>query len=115
MYLNTPLDRFEYIHIPLTNIPQEIIDKYNLNDIVTHQGWIYMEICKNLYGLKQSRALAAKKLAADLKPFDYYKVPKTNGLWRHKSCPITFTLAVNKFGVKYVDKAVIKHLLEAAL
>jgi hypothetical protein len=28
-YLNTPLDRPEYIHIKLANIPQEFIDKYS--------------------------------------------------------------------------------------
>ena len=80
MYLNTPLDRFEYMRMPLTDIPQEIIDEYNLSDLVTPHGWIYMEIRKALYGLSQSGALAAKKLAADLKPFGYYKCPTTAGL-----------------------------------
>ena len=68
-----------------------------------------MEIRKALYGLYQSGALAAKELAADLKPYGYYKVSKTNGLWRHKSCPISFTLVVNDFGVSYVNKADIEH------
>ena len=80
IYLNTPLDRFEYIRMKLTNFLQEIIDEYKLNDIVNSNGWIYMEIRKALYGLSQSGALAAEKLEADLKPFGYYKVPKTNGL-----------------------------------
>ena len=72
MYLNTPLDCLKYMRMPLTDIPQEIIDEYNLSDLVTPHGWIYMEIRKALYGLSQSGALAAKKLAADLKPFGYY-------------------------------------------
>ena len=114
MYLNTSLDRFEYMSMPLTNILQEIIDEYNLSDLVTPHGWIYMEIRKALYGLSQSGALAAKKLAADLKPFGYYKCPTTAGLWKHESRPITFTLVVDDFGVKYVDKADAEHL-EAAL
>ena len=113
MYLNTPLDRFEYMRMPLTDIPQEIIDEYNLSDLVTPHGWIYMEIRKALYGLSQSGALAAKKLAADLKPFGYYKCPTTAGLWKHESRPITFTLVVNDFGVKYVDKADAEHLENA--
>ena len=93
------------MRIPLTNITQEMIDKYNLNNIVTHQGWIYMKIQKTLYDLKQPGALAANNLTADYKPYGYYKVPKTNGLWRHESCPITFILVGNNFGVKYVDRA----------
>ena len=39
------------------------------------------------------------------------------GLWRHKWRPITFTLVVNNFGVKYNRKEHAKHLvasLEAA-
>ena len=114
MYLNTPLDRFEYMRMKLTEFPQEIIDEYKLNDLVNNHGWIYMEIRKALPGLCQSGALAAKKLAADLKPFGYYQVPKTNGLWKHESRQISFTLVVDDFGVSYVDKADALHL-EAAL
>ena len=73
-----------------------------------------MEIRKALCGLCQSGALAAKKLETDLKPYRYYKVPKTNGLWRQESCRISFTLVVDNFGVSYVNKADAEHL-EVAL
>ena len=69
-----------------------------------------MEIRITLYGLFKSSVLAAKKLAADLKPYEYYKVSKTNGLWKHKSCPISYTLVVHDFGVSYVNKADAEHL-----
>ena len=98
----------------LTNFPREIIDDYKLNNIINNNRWVYIEIRKALYGLCQSSALAAKKLAADLKPYGYYKVPKTNSLWQHESCPISFTLVVNDFWVSYVNKEDTKHL-EAAL
>ena len=55
--------------ISLTGISQEMIDKQKLNDIVTPQRWIYIEIRKALYGLKQSGALAAKKNTVDFKSF----------------------------------------------
>ena len=51
MYLNTPLDRFEYMRMKLTKFPQGIIDEYKLNDIVNSHGWIYMKIRKALPGL----------------------------------------------------------------
>ena len=54
-----------------------------------------------------------KKLTADLKPYGYYKVPKTNGLWRHETCPISFTLVVNDFGVSYVNRKDAEHLKAA--
>ena len=53
-------------------------------------------------------------MAVDLKPYGYYKIMKTNGLWKHKSYPISFTLIVDNFGVFYVDKADTK-LLKSAL
>ena len=59
-----------------------------------------MDICKVLYGLKQSGTIAVNKLVVDLKPFGYFKVPKIDGLLRHESYPITFTLVLNNFGVK---------------
>ena len=49
MYLNTHLNRFEYIHMPPIKFQQEIIDEYNLSNIVTKDG--HMEICKALYRL----------------------------------------------------------------
>ena len=101
------------MRMSIADILQEIIDEYNLHDLISN-GWIYMEIRKTLYGLKQSGALAAKKLAADLAPFGYQKVPFTTGLWKHVSRPITFTLVVDDFGVKYVNKEDAEHL-ESAL
>ncbi len=35
------------------------------------------------------------------------------GLWYHKTHPISFTLVVNDFGVKYVNKADVEYLLES--
>ena len=32
-YLNTPMKRFEYIHIKLSDIPKEIVKQYKLNEI----------------------------------------------------------------------------------
>jgi hypothetical protein len=35
------------------------------------------------------------------------------GLWRHKSRPLTFTLIVDNFGVKFVNKADVNHLISS--
>ena len=51
MYLNTPLDRFEFMPTKLTNFPQEIIDEYKLSDIINSHRWIYIEIHKEQPGL----------------------------------------------------------------
>jgi hypothetical protein len=42
-YLGTPLPRFEYMKMLLSHFPEEIIQKYNLNDLAV-DGWVYIEI-----------------------------------------------------------------------
>ena len=52
-YLQTPLNRPEYVRIILSDIPQEFIDEYNLLDYVHINSWIYFEIRNGVYGLPQ--------------------------------------------------------------
>ena len=47
------MTRAHYIRILIKTIPQNIIDKYNLNDIV-EDGWVYVKIFKGMYGLPES-------------------------------------------------------------
>ena len=35
---------FEYMKLPLSMFPQEIVKKYNLQKLVESDGYIYMEI-----------------------------------------------------------------------
>ena len=51
-YLHNPLDRPEYVHINISDIPQDFIDEYNLLDSV-RDGWVYFEINRDVYGLPQ--------------------------------------------------------------
>jgi hypothetical protein len=37
----------------------------------------------------------------------------TPGLWRHESRPLTFTLVVDNFGVKFVNKEDVDHLISS--
>ena len=43
----------------------------------------------------------------------FYEVAHTPGLWKHISRPIQFSLVVDDFGVKYVDKKDAEHLIAA--
>jgi len=42
-YLNTPMERYEYMRLPIDIIPDEIIQQYNLLPLV-HKCYVYMEI-----------------------------------------------------------------------
>jgi hypothetical protein len=112
--LGTPLPRYEYIRIPISIVPDEIIAKYNLKAILV-DGWVYIEIIKGMYGLKQADLLENQMLQQRLAPYGYYHARHTPGLWLHKTKPIAFTLVVDDFAVKYVGKENTHHLRNALL
>jgi hypothetical protein len=61
-YLNTPMPNPRYMHLHLNIIPDKIIVHYNLHDIVTPDGWVYIKIRKRMYGLPQAGILANQLL-----------------------------------------------------
>jgi hypothetical protein len=69
-YLVTSLPRYEYLRLPLAIIPDEVIEKYNLKSIAV-DGWVYLEIRKGMYGLKQAGLLANQLLQKRLEPYGY--------------------------------------------
>jgi hypothetical protein len=113
-YLGTPLPRFEYMKMLLSRFPEEIIQKYNLNAL-TVNSWVYIEIRKGMYGLKQAGLLASQLLQTRLAPFGYYPARHTPGIWLHKAWSISLTLVVDDFTVKYVGKQHAEHLRNALL
>ena len=71
-YLGTPFEdpkNYQYIHIPINFIPQEVINKYSLMEIVKY---VYMCIkcCKPIYGLVKSGAFTNKQLQNSLRHMD---------------------------------------------
>jgi hypothetical protein len=66
-YLGTPMERKEYMRLPIAIVPQEIINEYNLAHLV-YIGFVYIEICKGMYGLPQAGILANQLLTKRLEP-----------------------------------------------
>jgi hypothetical protein len=112
-YLNTPLSIYEYMKFPNWMIPDEIIQAYKLHDKIS-DGYIYVELCKAVYGLKQAGKLANDLLQKRLALDGYRPTKHTPGLWKHDTRPLIFTLVVDDFGVKYINIKDAKHL-EACL
>ncbi len=50
-YLNTPMARYKYMRLQLSDMPKDVIAQYKLNKIATSEGFIYCEIQKGMYGL----------------------------------------------------------------
>jgi Reverse transcriptase (RNA-dependent DNA polymerase) len=109
-YLNTIMkweDRV-YMRIPERAIPESIRKKYNVEIV---DGMAYVEVTKGMYGLKQAGRLANEQLTEFLAEHGYAPCAITSGLWKHETRPITFTLVVDDFGIKYINADDKNHLI----
>jgi hypothetical protein len=77
--MGTPFPRYEYMRMLLSRFREEIVSKYNLNALAV-DGWVYIEIRKGMYGLKQAVLLVNQLLLKLLAPFGYYPTRNTPGL-----------------------------------
>ncbi len=109
-YLTAALEYFEYMKIPLDLFPEWTKMQYNLNELAL-DGWVHIEMRRAVWGLPQAGILANKRLRRKLAPFGYSESVNTPGLWTHTSRPISFTLVVDDFRVKYVAQDDVEHLM----
>ena len=110
-YLNTPMPRYEYMRLKLSDLPADFVEQNGLAEKVTADGYVYVEIRRGMYGLPQAGLLAQKLLETRLNAEGYSQSPLTPGFWTHKWRPISFTLCVDDFGVKYVGQEHADHLM----
>ncbi len=82
-YLNTQMADPEYMRLRLDIIPEEIIIKYNLRDLVDEEGWVYVKIRKGMFGLPQASIIANQLLEKQLSEKGYYQCQHNPGLWHH--------------------------------
>ncbi len=87
-------------------------NKKNLNKKVL-SSWVYIGMRRAVWGLLQEGILANKRLCRKLAPFGYYENATNPCLWRHELQPLIFTLVVDNFGVKFVNKEEVNHLISS--
>jgi hypothetical protein len=80
-YLNTPMARYEYMRLPIRILPKEIVEQYQPLPLV-HEGWVYVEIWKGMYGLPQAGIIANQRLENHLAKYGYMPTYLTPGLIR---------------------------------
>jgi hypothetical protein len=93
-YLMTPLKRPEYAKIKLSDIPEEVIKEYKLDEKATADGWIYIEVIRGMYGLPQAGSLGHDLLETRLNAEGYFQSKLVSGLWKHKTRDIKFVLSM---------------------
>lgn len=112
LYLNTPLKLFEYLKFKLDKFPEDFIKQYKLKEKPTHDGYVYIELWKGVYGLPQAGLIVKQFLDNQLDKQGYLQSRFTPVFWKNKWRPLHFTLVVDDFEVKYVVKKHIKKLIE---
>jgi len=108
----TPMERYKYVRLKMSNIPDEIIEEYKLKEKATPDGSVYIEIRRGMYGLPQGGLIAMELLEKRLAKHGYRPVAHIPGFWKHDTRPVWFCLTVDDFGVKYIGKQHAKHLLD---
>ena len=88
-----------------------MIIEYNLTPDNFDYG--YLEIRIGMYGLKEAAILAYEQLRKHLALYSYVPFKHTTGMWCHTTRPITFTLAVDDFRIKYFNKDNANNLFSA--
>jgi hypothetical protein len=111
IYPCAPLDRYKYMQITFAPFPPWIVKQYDLPNKV-HNGHIYVEMRRAMWGLPQPGILANKLLRKRLAPHGYFECNHMPSLWKHTIHPISFTLVVDNFGVKYMCQEDIEHLIK---
>jgi hypothetical protein len=71
-YLLAPLGRYKYMCIPFALSPPWIAKQYDFAN-KTHNGYIYLEMQRAVWGLPQASILANKLLKKCLAPHGYYE------------------------------------------
>ncbi len=92
--------------------PEDFIIEYNLCDKVDSNRNFHCEVRQGMYGLSQAGIIAQELLEERLCKTGYTQSKITPGYWKHTWCPINFTLVVDDFGVKYIGKEHVHHLLQ---
>ena len=110
-YICTPLKRYKYLRMKLSYFSEEIIKLDKLQEKVTADGYVYVEVRRGIYGLPQSGLLAQHLLEKRLWDHGYSQSKFTPGFWAHESRPLSFSLVVDYFSVKYVGKEHANHLI----
>ncbi len=99
------MDYLEYMKIPLALFPEWVKKKIQFGRPC--QGWIY------LLGNQEVSVGTPPSWAFGQQTPWHYKYVNIPRLWKHTTCPITFSFMVDDFGIKYVGKEHVEHLINS--
>ena len=77
-YLGSPMHRYENMKIAIKDIPADIIEQYNLMELV-YNGYVMVEIRQGMYSLPQAGKIAYDRLVKHLATAGYITCELTPG------------------------------------
>ena len=89
-YLDTPMTYYQYIRVLPKMIPKEVWDDPRYTIHISANRFVYLEIRRGMYGLKEAGVLAFEQLARHLAPHGYKPTSYTPSLWRHATRPTIY-------------------------
>ena len=98
------MTRIKYMHLKLSDLPNSVVQHYNIEAKFARGGYVYVEIQRELYGLLQAVLITQQLQEKRLNKKGYKKSDITPVFWTHDWRPIFFVLWFDDFGVKYVGK-----------
>jgi hypothetical protein len=91
---------------------EDIIQEYDLRNKVDATANVHCEVRRGMYGLPQAGIIAQELLEERLLKAGYRQSKVTPGYWKHDWRPISFTLVMDNFGIKYINKTDANHLIQ---
>ena len=83
-FLQTIMERSEYMKIHAKYFLKDIRDKYNITNKIHSDGYVYCMIKRGMYGLKQAARLAYDNLKLHLGKHVYYPDKVATNIWSHQ-------------------------------
>ena len=84
-FSNPLMSRAEYMRIHSKYFRPDIRDQYKIEGLIAVDGYVYINIIKGMYGLKQASIIAYNPLILHMEPHGYYPFSFKTGLWAHKT------------------------------
>ena len=72
LYLNTSLERPEYLRMKLIHFPDDVIENYKLKDKVNARGFVYAKCVKGMHGLPHAGIIVQQLLDERLNEHHYF-------------------------------------------
>ena len=80
----------EYVIVYSKYSPLDIGKQYQVDGLISEDGYVYTKITKGMYDLKQASIITYKTFISHMEPHDYHPFLFMIGLWAHRTRKICF-------------------------